>query len=111
VIPYSPLGGGFLTGKYRRDGDEIESARAGGAARYFTERNWNLLDKMEEIGRGYGGSISQVALAWQIANPVITSPIIGPRNLEQLQDNLGAVEIALTEEEIKILNDASAWEE
>jgi aryl-alcohol dehydrogenase-like predicted oxidoreductase len=111
VIPYSPLGGGFLTGKYRRDGDEVESARAGGAARYFTERNWNLLDKMEEIGRGYGGSISQVALAWQIANPVITSPIIGPRNLEQLQDNLGAVEIALTEEEIKILNDASAWEE
>jgi 1-deoxyxylulose-5-phosphate synthase len=111
VIPYSPLGGGFLTGKYRRDGDDVESARAGGAARYFTDRNWDLLDRMEEIANAHGGSISQVALAWQIANPVITSPIIGPRNLEQLQDNLGAVEMELSEEEIKTLNDASAWEE
>jgi aryl-alcohol dehydrogenase-like predicted oxidoreductase len=111
VIPYSPLAGGFLTGKYKRDGGEVESDRAGGAARYFTDRNWDLLDRMQEIASEHNGSISQVALAWQIANPVITSPIIGPRNLEQLQDNLGAVDMELSEEENKILSDASAWEE
>jgi aryl-alcohol dehydrogenase-like predicted oxidoreductase len=104
VIPYSPLGGGFLTGKYRRGGDEVESARAGGASRYFTDRNWDLLDRMEEIANAHNGSISQVALAWQIANPVITSPIIGPRNQDKLQDNLGAVEMELSEEENKILS-------
>jgi aryl-alcohol dehydrogenase-like predicted oxidoreductase len=110
VIPYSPLAGGFLTGKYRRDADLPESARTGGAQRYFNDRNWSLLDKMESLGREKGDySISQIALAWQLSDPLITSPIIGPRTLEQLHDNLGAVGVRLEEAEKKVLDEASAW--
>jgi aryl-alcohol dehydrogenase-like predicted oxidoreductase len=111
VIPYSPLAGGFLTGKYRRD-QTPESARASGARRYFKDRNWDLLDRMEQIGKEKGGaSISQVALAWLLSNPLVTSPIIGPRSLEQLQDNLGAVDLRLSPEEKAILDQVSEWRE
>jgi aryl-alcohol dehydrogenase-like predicted oxidoreductase len=88
VIPYSPLAAGFLTGKYLRD-EVPESARAGSARRYFNERNWSLLDRMDELAHRNEKSISQVALAWMLSDPVITSPLSG-RSLEQLQDNLGA---------------------
>jgi aryl-alcohol dehydrogenase-like predicted oxidoreductase len=109
VIPYSPLGGGFLTGKYRRD-QAADSQRARGVSRYFNERNWSLLDKMESIGnQKNGASISQIALAWLLSNPLITSPIIGPRNLEQLQDNLGAAGMRLSAEEKEQLDQASRW--
>ncbi len=111
VIPYSPLAGGFLTGKYRRD-HAVESARLGGVRRYFTERNWALLDKMETLGRVKGGcSVSQIALAWQLSNPVITSPIIGPRTLDQLHDNLGAAGLRLSSDEKHLLDEASTWDE
>ena len=107
VIPYSPLAGGFLTGKYRVD-EQVDSARLGGVRRYFNDRNFALLDMMEEIGQSHGGfSISQVALAWMLSDPVISSPIIGPRTMEQLQDNLGAAGIKLDEEEKKELDQAS----
>jgi aryl-alcohol dehydrogenase-like predicted oxidoreductase len=109
VMPYSPLGGGFLTGKYRRD-QTAESLRVRGASRYFNERNWSLLDKMEIIGnQKSGASISQVALAWLLSDPLITSPIIGPRSQEQLQDNLGAAGLRLTVEEKEQLDQASSW--
>jgi aryl-alcohol dehydrogenase-like predicted oxidoreductase len=111
VIPYSPLGGGFLTGKYRRD-QIAESQRARGASRYFNERNWSLLEKMEIIVNQKGAaSISQIALAWLLSDPLITSPIIGPRNLEQLQDNLGAAGLRLTDEEKEQLDQASSWKD
>ena len=111
VIPYSPLAAGFLTGKYRQGQEQPESARIGRVLNYFNERNWALLDKMEAIAQAHNASISQVALAWLLARPVITSPIIGPRNLEQLEDNLGAVEVKLSPEEVQTLDQASAWEE
>lgn len=105
VIPYSPLGGGFLSGKYRRDQTEVGSLR--NVSRHFSERNWALLDLMERIGGKYERSVSQVALAWLLANPVVTSPIIGPRTPEQLEDNLGAVGFTLSEAETGELNQAS----
>jgi aryl-alcohol dehydrogenase-like predicted oxidoreductase len=109
VIPYSPLAGGFLTGKYR-PGNLPESARASGTRRYFTDRNWHLLDKMDEIARELEGrSISQVALAWQLSDPLITSPIIGPRSPEQLADNLGAAGLRLTVEQRRYLDEISSW--
>lgn len=108
VIPYSPLAAGFLTGKYRRD-EVPESARAGTARRYFNERNWDLLDRMEELAHRNGKSISQVALAWLLSNPVITSPIIGPRSLDQLDDNLGAAGFRLSEDDRKVLSEPSDW--
>jgi aryl-alcohol dehydrogenase-like predicted oxidoreductase len=111
VVPYSPLAAGFLTGKYRRD-QTAESARLGGVRRYFTPRNWDLLDLLESLGQQRGiTSISQIALAWLLSDPIITSPIIGPRNLEQLHDNLGAVGLRLTPEEKAMIDEASDWRE
>ena len=110
VIPYSPLAGGFLTGKYRRN-LLPNSARAGGAKRYFNERNWVLLDQMDGLAKEKGASISQIALAWLLAEPVITSPIIGANSIEQLKDNLGAVNIHLTPAEKTALDKASAWKD
>lgn len=112
VIPYSPLAGGFLTGKYRKDGPKIDSKRARGVQRYFTQTNWDLLEEMDRIGEARGSkSVSQIALAWLLADPLITSPIIGPRTIEQLKDNLGATEIKLTSDEKKLLDQASNWSE
>jgi aryl-alcohol dehydrogenase-like predicted oxidoreductase len=109
VIPYSPLAGGFLTGKYRR-GQSPESARSNRAEKYFNERNWELLDLMETLGYSKGGySISQVALAWLMANPIVTSPIIGPRAIEQLRDNLKALDLKLSNEEINSLKEVTDW--
>jgi len=108
VIPYSPLAGGFLTGKYRRN-LVPNTARVTGAKRYFTERNWALLDLMEKLAKGKGVGISQVALAWLLADPLITSPIIGANSPEQLKEDLGAVELRLTPDEKSALDQATAW--
>lgn len=109
VIPYSPLAGGFLTGKYR-EGIEVDSVRSRGARRYFSPENFSLLKQMEILGREKGGySISQIALAWQLSNPIITSPIIGPRNIEQTEDNLAAAGLRLNNDEMKMLDEATAW--
>ena len=112
VIPYSPLAAGFLTNKYRRGQVEPESARIGGVKRrYFNEISWMIHEAVENLASQKGKSVSQVALAWLLSNPLITSPIIGPRNLEQLADNLGVVGFRLTAEEKKGLDDASAWQD
>jgi len=112
VIPYSPLAGGFLTNKYIPDQEEPESARLGGVKRrYFNEKGWAIHDAVGKLASQKGKSVSQVALAWLLSNPLITSPIIGPRSLEQLEDNLGAVAFRLTAEETKSLDDASAWQD
>lgn len=109
VIPYSPLAAGFLTGKYRRDRIP-ESARQGSARRHFNEKNWKALDEMEKIAREKGGcTTSQLAIAWLLTDPLITSPIIGPRSMEQLQDNLGAASLRLSAEEKQSLDNLTAW--
>jgi aryl-alcohol dehydrogenase-like predicted oxidoreductase len=110
VIPYSPLAGGFLTGKYRRN-LLPNSARANGVKRYFTERNWALLDLMDTIAKGKGASISQLALAWLQADPLITSPIIGANSYEQLEEDLGALDVRLTPNEKSALDQATAWKQ
>jgi aryl-alcohol dehydrogenase-like predicted oxidoreductase len=112
VINYSPLGGGFLSGKYRRDTPLPASARAGGVKnRYFSERNFDLLDKMEEIGRAYGKGILQVALAWLLTNPLVTAPIIGANSAEQLGASLDAAGFRLSDEEMGALNELGDWRE
>jgi aryl-alcohol dehydrogenase-like predicted oxidoreductase len=100
VIPYSPLAGGFLTGKYHKDQPLPESARAGHvSSRYSEEHSWSLLEKVTEIARKRGKTPSQVALSWLLCNPIVTSPIIGPRTLEQFLDNLGALEVSFSDED------------
>ena len=110
VLPYSPLAGGFLTGKYRRN-LVPNTARAGGAKRYFSERNWVLLEQMDALAKEKQASVSQIALAWLLADPLITCPIIGANSIEQLKDNLGAVNVRLMPAEKTALDKASAWKE
>lgn len=114
VIPYSPLQGGFLTGKYRRGAPMPRGARGEGNERMTRfladERNMTLLDTMEAIGRAHDKSITQVALAWLLSNPVITSPIIGANNVTQLKELLDAVGFCLSAEEKKSLDDLTAWQ-
>lgn len=114
VIPYSPLAGGFLTGKYRRDEDLPKGSRGENSQRiqgYMIDKNWELLALIEAIAADKGASSSQIALAWLITHPVVTSPIIGPRILEQLEDNLGASGLRLTREETEQLDRASDWQD
>jgi aryl-alcohol dehydrogenase-like predicted oxidoreductase len=114
VIPYSPLEGGFLTGKYRQGRPLPEKARGSSGdrlRRYTTDRNYALIDKLEEIGREHAASVAQAALAWLLANPVVTSPIIGANTVAQLSETLGALQVKLTSDEKAILDEMSAWEE
>ncbi|NIS82071.1 MAG: aldo/keto reductase [Anaerolineales bacterium] len=111
VIPYSPLAGGFLTGKYIRDQAPPDGSRGAGSQRIqeymAAERSWAVLRRLEKWGRKRGKSASQMALGWLLSRKSITSPIIGPRSMTQLEDNLGAVGLRLEIEEIEALEDAS----
>ena len=110
VIPYSPLEGGFLTGKYRRDTPLPDSRRAEGRQKYMTERNFAILDALDKIAVSHQTTVTQVSLAWLLADPLISSPIIGATSLEQLDENLGALDVKLTEKEKQKIDDLTAWE-
>lgn len=111
VIPYSPLAGGFLTGKYRKEAPVPKSARAQGIVdRYLSDKNFTLLERLETLGKKRGKTILQMALGWLLTNPVVTSPIIGANTVEQLREILGAVGLRLSQEEKATLNEPSAWE-
>ena len=106
VIPYSPLAAGFLTGKYSRE-TKADSVRAGSVAKYYTEKNWRLLDKMKEISAVHNATVAQVALACQLADATISSPIIGAYSISQLEDSLGTVQLVLNPEEKTVLDQLS----
>lgn len=112
VIPYSPLAGGFLTGKYERGQAPPAGSRGAGSSRmagYMAkERSWKVLETMEAIGKTHDASSSQVALAWVMAQPGITSPIIGPRSLDQLNDNLAAATLGLSSDDLDALSQVSS---
>lgn len=111
VIPYSPLAGGFLTGKYRKNKLAPESVRAKGLKHAFTDANFSLLELMDSIAMEHKASVSQIALAWMLCDLVITSPIIGPNTIAQWVDNMGAVGIKLATEEKEALDTATRWQE
>ena len=112
VVPYSPLEGGFLTGKYHQHEPLPESARAERIRdRYFSDRNFALLDKMREIAQARGQGILQVALAWLLSNPLVTAPIVGANSLEQLHASLAAVGFRLSDGEMDLLDELSDWRE
>ena len=107
VIPWSPLGGGLLTGKYRRGQEPPEDARYRDVENNpllrhrMTDRIYDVVEGLEPIAAEKGVPLSQMALAWVMQRPGITAPIIGPRTMEQLEDNLAAVEVTFTEDELK----------
>lgn len=111
VIPYSPLAGGFLTGKYRPDAPPPDSARLSGVKRYLNPRGWGILAAVEQMAAERGATPTQIALAWQLSQPVITAPIIGANSLAQLHDSLAAVALRLSDEEMKRLDEASGKDE
>ncbi|MBN1202588.1 MAG: aldo/keto reductase [Anaerolineae bacterium] len=116
IIPWSPLAGGFLTGKYRRDhrpkgGRLSKDITAPGENFWYrraTERNWATLDVVRGVADAHGITCAQVALAWTQAQPGVTASIIGARNLEQLNDNLAAVDVRLSDDDLAQLNEVSA---
>ncbi len=111
VIPYSPLAGGFLTGKYHLDSPPPDSARQEGIRRrYFNEYGWRVLAAVERIADERGILPLQVALAWLLNQKVIIAPIIGANSVEQLMPSLEAVDIHLSEEEMALLDEASRTE-
>lgn len=119
VIPWAPLGGGFLTGKYRRDQGMPEDGRITHALSHWsesmerqgTEQSWNVLGVVEEIAQARGKTISQVAIAWLLAQEVITAPILGARTLEQFNENLGGAGWQLSADELARLDQVSALPE
>ncbi len=112
VIPYSPLAGGFLTGKYHLDAPPPDSARQEGVKRrYFNEYGWRVLAAVEKIADERGVLPLQIALAWLLNQPVITAPIIGANSVAQLLPSLEAVDIVLSEEEMAFLDEASRTEQ
>ncbi|MFF0529684.1 aldo/keto reductase [Nocardia amikacinitolerans] len=116
VIPWSPLGSGVLTGKYRRAdlGEQTAASPAGtrknvaatGGA--LTERGLAIADVAKEVAAQLGRTPSQVAIAWTLRNPGVTSPIIGARTAARLEDNLGALDIEFDAEQIDRLERATA---
>ncbi|MBS3933869.1 MAG: aldo/keto reductase [Truepera sp.] len=111
VLPYSPLAGGFLTGKYRRDQPLPDSVRAQGiAGQRFSDKNWQILDALSEVAARHGVPVAQVALAWQLHQPFMTAPIIGANSVAQLQELLPAATLSLEAGELEALNNVSSWE-
>ncbi len=114
TIPWSPLAGGLLTGKYRRDEEPPEDARYADIEgkpwmeRRLTPEVYDVVEALDPLAEEKGCSMAQLALAWVLRQPGVTSPIIGPRTMSQLEDNLGAVDVAITDEDREALDEVSA---
>lgn len=107
VIPYSPLAGGFLTGKYRKDKPLPKSQRAGRVKGYMNERGFRVIDALDQIAGDRNVSVGAVALGWLLARPAMTAPIIGANSVEQLNDLLPGGDLKLPSAEIAQLDAVS----
>ncbi|EXG81902.1 aldo/keto reductase [Cryptosporangium arvum] len=117
VLPWSPLRGGWLSGRYTRemagapDGSRVKTAEAQGWsetwAAYANETTWSILDELRAIADARGRSVAQVALRWVLQRPGVTAPILGASKFSQLEDNLGAVGWELSGEELERLTAVS----
>ncbi|MCU1318570.1 MAG: Aryl-alcohol dehydrogenase [Edaphobacter sp.] len=110
LLVWSPLAGGLLSGKFSRENQKPEGSRRSEFDFPIVdkERTWKILDVMAPIAKAHDCSPARISLAWLLAKPVVTSVIIGAKRLDQLQDNLAAVDLKLTEDEIKQLDEVSA---
>ena len=117
LLPWSPLAGGWLTGKYQRDqrpqgesrlGEDPERGMEAWGPRNAQESTWAVVDAVGEVADEVGASRAQVALAWVAAQPAVTSVILGARTVEQLTDNLGAADLDLSAKQLQRLSEVSA---
>jgi aryl-alcohol dehydrogenase-like predicted oxidoreductase len=110
VLPWSPLSGGFLSGKYTRNNPHPEGARRTGFdfPPIDEARGFDAVDALSEIAKKKGATVAQVALAWLLAQPGVTSIIIGANKMSQLEDNLKAADLRLTDEEVEQLSRTTA---
>jgi aryl-alcohol dehydrogenase-like predicted oxidoreductase len=117
LLPWSPLAGGWLTGKYQRDttptgasrlGDDPTRGMEAWGPRNAQERTWAVIDTVGEVAADSGVSAAQVALAWVGAQPAVTSVILGARTVEQLRDNLAAADLELGADQLQRLSSVSA---
>lgn len=116
LLPWSPLGGGWLTGKYRRDRRPEGATRLGedpsrGVEAYDvrnTDETFEVIDELARLAEDHDATIAQIALAWVRQRPGVTSVILGARTSEQLQDNLGSLEVTLTPQQMDRLTAVSA---
>jgi aryl-alcohol dehydrogenase-like predicted oxidoreductase len=109
IIPYSPLGRGFLTGKYRRGQPLPASKRSSSVQQLLNDKNFDLLDNLEVLGKARGRTPGQMALGWLLTQDNLTAVIIGANTPAQLADSLGASGLRLTVEEMRVLDNASAY--
>jgi aryl-alcohol dehydrogenase-like predicted oxidoreductase len=109
LMVWSPLAGGFLSGKFRRDSKPTEGTRRTGFdfPPVDKERGFNIIDALDPMAKAKGASIAQLSLAWLLHQPVVTSVIIGANKMEQLEDNLKSVDVKFTAEELTQLDAVS----
>jgi aryl-alcohol dehydrogenase-like predicted oxidoreductase len=114
ILPWSPLAGGFLSGKFERGKPPQTGTRLGEKAerfaRYDLERNWKILDAVRAVASELGSTPSAVSIAWLLAKPQVTSVIFGARTVEQLDANLAGAELELSPKHVAMLDQASAYE-
>ena len=108
VISYFSLGSGFLSGKYRSQKDLSDRARKGMVSKYMNERGMRILDALDQVARQRNSTSARVALAWLIAKPTITAPLVSATSLEQWRDIEQATKLELTKSDMQHLNEASA---
>lgn len=111
VIPYSPIAGGLLSGKYRRGVEVTEGTRGWNLRHALTEKNFAVIDKLDEIAAARGKSVLQVALVWVKQQPAISSPIIGVNTIEQWREMEGVLDWKLSDDEAQALDDVTKWED
>ena len=113
ILPWSPLAGGFLSGKFERGRPPDAGARLGMKdrfARYDLERNWKVLDAVRAVAAEIGSTPSAVSLAWLLAKPQVSSVIFGARSVAQLDANLAAADLELSPRHVEVLDQASAFD-
>jgi aryl-alcohol dehydrogenase-like predicted oxidoreductase len=110
IMPWSPLAGGFLSGKYTRDNEKAGDSRRDifDFPPINKEKSYDIIDVISEIGKQHHVSVAQIALAWVRLQKGITSTIIGAKNIDQLNDNLKSIEIELSVDELKRIDEVSA---
>lgn len=115
IIPWSPLAGGLLTGKYKRDEKPAEGTRLGGSGpmmeiwkrRLLRDRNYEIVDVVTAEAEQLGVSPIAYSLAWNLAQPGVVAPIIGPKSVQQLENNVAALDVTIPAESIERVNQAS----